>query len=69
MYVCICSAITDKQIRHAAENGVRDLWQLQRELGVASACGSCKEQAVTILREKHAEQALAQAVVYQPNAA
>lgn len=69
MYICICNAITDKQIRHVARNGVRDLWQLQRELGVASACGSCKEQAVKILRETHAGQAPVQAVVYQPNAA
>ena len=49
MYVCICNAITEKQIRHAAQTGVRDLWQLQRELGVASSCGSCKEHTVMIL--------------------
>lgn len=51
MYVCICNAITDKQIRKAAESGVRDLWQLQRELGVASNCGKCKETAIEILSE------------------
>ncbi len=51
MYVCICNAITDTQIRQAAESGVRDLWQLQKELGVAAKCGSCKEQASQILRE------------------
>ncbi len=51
MYVCICNAITDKQIRQAAEAGVRDLWGLQRELGLASSCGACKEMAVEILRE------------------
>lgn len=64
MYVCICHAITDKQIRHAAQAGVRDLWQLQRELGVASSCGSCKEQAVTILNE-----APTQARISRPHAA
>ena len=42
MYVCVCNAITDKQIRKAAEAGVRDLWALQGELGVARKCGSCK---------------------------
>ena len=51
MYVCICNAITDKQIRKAARSGVSDLWALQRELGVASGCGSCKEVASEILRE------------------
>ncbi len=69
MYVCICHAITDKQIRNAAQAGVRDLWQLQRELGVASSCGSCKEQAVTILNATHAKQASAHATIHRPHAA
>ena len=51
MYVCICNAITDKQIRKAAESGVTSLWELQKELGVASNCGKCRETAVDILRE------------------
>ena len=51
MYVCICNAITDKQIRQAAKAGASDLWSLQRELGVATGCGSCKETAANILRE------------------
>ena len=51
MYVCICNAITDKQIRQAAEYGARNLWDLQKELGVATQCGSCKEEASNILRE------------------
>ncbi len=33
MYVCICNAIADTQIRQAAESGVRSLWELQKELG------------------------------------
>jgi len=51
MYVCICNAITDKQIRQAAETGARNLWDLQKQLGVATQCGSCKEMASDILRE------------------
>jgi bacterioferritin-associated ferredoxin len=51
MYVCICNAITDKQIREAAKAGVTDLWGLQARLGVATNCGSCKEMASEILRE------------------
>ena len=41
MYVCICNAITDKQIRTAAASGVKDLHGLQAKLGVATGCGSC----------------------------
>jgi bacterioferritin-associated ferredoxin len=51
MYVCICNAITDKQIRKAAKAGTTDLWGLQAELGVATGCGSCKEAASEILAE------------------
>ena len=66
MYVCICNAITDRQIRKAADSGVRDLWDLQRKLGVASGCGSCKEVASDILREHRERASIFEPVVYQP---
>jgi bacterioferritin-associated ferredoxin len=66
MYVCICNAITDQQIRKAAATGVRDLWDLQRELGVAAGCGSCKEMASEILRESRQRPKISEPVVYQP---
>ena len=66
MYVCICNAITDSQIRQAAESGVSDLWQLQAELGVATQCGSCKEQASAIIREAAANRKPAQPRLYVP---
>ena len=69
MYVCICNAITDKQIRKAAESGVQDLWGLQRELGVAVGCGSCKEMASEILRESREASTPAEPEIYQPAAA
>ena len=71
MYVCICNAITDKQIRDAAKAGATDLWALQHKLGVGSQCGSCKETAAEILSELRSDKArqgkLAQPVLYQPN--
>jgi len=69
MYVCICNAITDKQIRQAAESGVRDLWGLQAELGVATNCGSCKETAAEILRENRQKIRQVQPIIYRPSAA
>ena len=51
MYVCICNAITDKQIRKAAKAGITDLRALQAELGVATGCGSCEGAAREILAE------------------
>ncbi len=67
MYVCICNAITDKQIHQAAESGVTSLWELQKELGVASNCGKCGEMSVSIIREANArQQERAEPAVYRP---
>ncbi|NIL93159.1 MAG: (2Fe-2S)-binding protein [Woeseiaceae bacterium] len=52
MYVCICNAITDRQIRDAARSGASSLWKLQKDLGVASNCGKCREVAMQIVREE-----------------
>ena len=51
MYVCVCNAVTDKQIRKACENGVCTMEDLSRELNVASCCGRCKDCAKKILHE------------------
>ena len=59
----------DKQIREAAESGVRDLWGLQAELGVASGCGSCKEAASDILRESRQKRRAPGPLIYQPSVA
>jgi len=69
MYVCICNAVTEKQIRKAAKAGVEDLWDLRRELGVASGCGACKEMASEILSEVRSARAQFEPVRYQPNVA
>ncbi len=71
MYVCICNAITDKQIRKAAEAGVQDLRGLQAELGVGATCGSCKDMASDILRTHRStpSRRFAQPVLYTPSAA
>jgi bacterioferritin-associated ferredoxin len=66
MYVCICNAITDKQIRQAAKAGVSDLRGLQRELGVAAGCGSCSKMASDILRESRQRARISEPVMYQP---
>jgi len=69
MYVCICNAVTEKQVRKAVDAGVADLWGLQRELGVASGCGACKDMAAEILREKRTAATTFEPVRYAPNAA
>jgi bacterioferritin-associated ferredoxin len=36
MYICICNAVTDREIRGAASLGCSTLTDLQRDLGVAT---------------------------------
>lgn len=45
MYVCICNAVTDRQIEQAVFDGALTLEDLQRELAVGSQCGNCKSCA------------------------
>ena len=67
MYVCICKAVTDKQIRRAAASGVDSLYELRDSLGVASGCGSCADQAESILSESLSRQV--QPSLYVPSPA
>ncbi|MBK5915351.1 (2Fe-2S)-binding protein [Rhodocyclus purpureus] len=51
MYVCVCKAVTERNIREAALAGARRLKDLRRELGVTSDCGLCAASAQACLRE------------------
>ncbi len=41
MYICLCQAVTERQIREAAQGGARTLKDLRRDLGVTRGCGRC----------------------------
>jgi len=51
MYICICNAITDRQIVRAAEEGARSPDDLAHELGVGLGCGRCTSCAITLVQE------------------
>jgi bacterioferritin-associated ferredoxin len=51
MYICICNAITDRDIAKAAEQGARSEEDLARDLGVGLGCGRCTSCAKSILVE------------------
>jgi bacterioferritin-associated ferredoxin len=55
MYVCVCQAVTDRQIREAAESGARSLRDLRKQLGVTRDCGRCASCAHECLREVHGQ--------------
>ena len=54
MFVCLCHGVTDKQIRQAAEDGVREVHELTMRTGAGASCGSCLELAAQLLDEHHA---------------
>lgn len=52
MYVCVCKAVSDRQIRRAVrEDGVVSLRELTREYGLGTCCGKCVPQAREVLTE------------------
>ena len=51
MYVCVCHAVTDRQIREAAAGGARTLKDLRRDLNVTRDCGRCATCARDCLAE------------------
>jgi bacterioferritin-associated ferredoxin len=55
MYICVCNGVTEGDIRCSIEAGASSIGDLQRELGVASGCGQCKQEAKCLLREVRRE--------------
>jgi bacterioferritin-associated ferredoxin len=51
MYICLCNAITDRQIVEAAHGGARTDEDLAHGLGVGITCGRCRSCAKELLLE------------------
>ncbi len=49
MYVCICNAVTEKDIHRAVKQGVSSLDQLSEVTAVSLRCGSCQKKACQAL--------------------
>ena len=58
MYVCVCNAVSDREIREAVDRGARSLFEVQCELPVGSCCGRCQDTADQVVSEhlqRHAQ--------------
>jgi bacterioferritin-associated ferredoxin len=51
MYVCICRAVSDQDIKEAVANGAEDLADIEARLGVTTGCGTCTDFANEIISE------------------
>jgi bacterioferritin-associated ferredoxin len=50
MYICICTGVTDSDIKRCVEQkGVEDIKGLKAELGACGQCGKCVPEARRIL--------------------
>lgn len=49
MYVCLCNAVSDKQIAKAAREGTCCMRELRERLGVGARCGKCVPTARAVL--------------------
>ena len=49
MFICVCNAISDRQIKETVAAGANSLSDLQAALGVATACGCCTDLAISYL--------------------
>ncbi len=41
MYVCVCNAVTDGQVRQCLDQGLNSLATIKRQLEFKSCCGRC----------------------------
>jgi bacterioferritin-associated ferredoxin len=52
MYVCVCNAVSDRQIREAVDHGARSLFEVQCQLPVGACCGRCEDVASKVVSEQ-----------------
>jgi bacterioferritin-associated ferredoxin len=53
LYICICSAVTERQVKECASSGACSVDELAFQLGVGAGCGRCRDCAANLLREVH----------------
>ena len=52
MYVCICNAVTDREIRQCVALGADTFEQVRDCLGISTCCGRCEPVAREIVVER-----------------
>ncbi len=57
MYVCVCRAVTENDIRKAIAEGARTVLDLKKRLHVTENCGCCLETVKDCLDESKTSQA------------
>lgn len=66
MYICICRAVTDQDIRAALDDGATTMRELRQRLGVCSDCGKCGPHTRELLDQHRKLQAFPVDLISQP---
>lgn len=56
MYVCVCNAVTERDIHHAVKNGATTVKHLKESLSVSADCGSCASCAKACIKAAKKQQ-------------
>lgn len=56
MYICVCKAVTERQVKQAVKDGAASLRDLRQCLGVTEDCGRCAKAALDCLRAHEPQQ-------------
>ncbi len=51
MYICVCKAVTDSQIRTAIEQGMCTRKKLTHCFGLGKDCGKCNKDVIALLEK------------------
>ncbi|PIE40935.1 MAG: (2Fe-2S)-binding protein [Gammaproteobacteria bacterium] len=52
MYVCICKAVTDNDIKQAVADGACSFRDVRNQLGAATQCGKCATTTRDIIKQE-----------------
>jgi bacterioferritin-associated ferredoxin len=51
MYICVCKAVTESDIKKAVREGANCMHHLEARLGISTQCGSCSCDAANCLEK------------------
>lgn len=52
MYVCVCRAINERQLRQLVRDGAHDVRAVNRCSGLGGVCGRCVPHAQTVISDE-----------------
>ncbi len=64
MYVCICNAVSEREVNAAIDAGATTIKALNRQLGIGAECGACVGCAKACLAKKQTHQTTLPANVF-----